>query len=92
MIETQSCASKKVAEHNFLSTWSNLNNSPFHYNFTSCQAIWQAGFDPRSGNIEDMKNGTCGVFSLVLSVNGRVQGKASRAVLPLTPAQHSLRK
>ena len=30
-----------------------------------------------------MKNGTCGLSSLLLSANGRVQGKASRAVLRL---------
>jgi len=36
-----------------------------------------------SGYTEDLKNDTCGLSSLVLSADGRVQGNDSRAVLRL---------
>jgi len=36
-----------------------------------------------SGHTEDLKNGTCGLSSLVLSIDGRVQGNSSLAVLRL---------
>jgi len=44
----------------------------------------------RSGQTEDLKNGTCAQFSLVLGVDGRVQGKGSRVVLPSTCHQCSI--
>jgi len=36
----------------------------------------------RSGHGENLKNGTCGLSSLVLGIIGWVQGNSSRAVLP----------
>ena len=46
--------------------------------------LYKAGFDSRPGHIEDLKNGTCRLSSLVLSVDGWVYGISSHAVLPLT--------
>jgi len=51
------------------------------------------GFDSRSSQAEDFKNGTCGLSSLVLSVGGWVgwvQRKGSGAALPLTRHQSSI--
>jgi len=39
---------------------------------------------------KDLKNGTCGLFSLVLGGNGRVHGNGSREVLPMTHHQCSI--
>jgi len=52
--------------------------------------IWSAGLGSRSGHNEDFESGTCGPSSLVLDVDGRVQGNSSRAALPLTRRQRSI--
>ena len=44
----------------------------------------------RSSHTDDLKNGTCSLSSLVLDVNGWVQGNCSRAELPLTLRQCSI--
>jgi len=52
------------------------------------------GFDSRSDHIEDLKNCTCGPFSLVLGFDGWFARKqfTDGDATDLPPAQHSLRK
>jgi len=41
------------------------------------------GFDALSGHTENLKNGTCGVFSLLTGGHVWVKVKPSRSLLPL---------
>ena len=52
----------------------------------------ESGFDSRSGYAEHLKNGTCGLSSLVLVVEEWVQREGSRAALPLTSRQCCIQK
>ena len=65
--------------------FSNIHRLEQYSSLSTCHQRWSEAFDSRTDRTEDLKNDSCGLSSLVIGVDGWVQGNSWPAAIDLPP-------